>query len=103
MAYQTLTINKLQDLEEVKAKVQAETADYRHTIYVCGGAGCVSSHLSLIHICFPAGSGRRIYWRGVSAPSELIMLYESVCRETKKLGFKSEKRRYMPHVTLIRK
>lgn len=44
MAYQTLTINKLQDLEEVKAKVQAETADYRHTIYVCGGAGCVSSH-----------------------------------------------------------
>ena len=51
---------------------------------------------------FPAGSGRRIYWRGVSAPSELIMLYESVCRETKKLGFKSEKRRYMPHVTLIR-
>ncbi len=51
---------------------------------------------------FPAGSGRRIYWRGVSTPSELIMLYESVCRETEKLGFKSEKRRYTPHVTLIR-
>ncbi len=46
--------------------------------------------------------GRRLYWRGVNPSPELLKLYERVCRETEKLGFKSEKRGYTPHVTLIR-
>ena len=51
---------------------------------------------------FPSGQDRCLYWRGVSKTPELQRLYDRVCRETEKLGFKREKRGYTPHVTLIR-
>ena len=51
---------------------------------------------------FPSGQDRRLYWRGVSKTPELMELYENVCREVERLGFKREKRGYVPHVTFAR-
>ena len=44
MAIYTLKIKTPQDLEELRSSFRQQTEGYRHTVYVCGGAGCVSSH-----------------------------------------------------------
>ena len=44
MAIYTLKIKTPEDLEELRKNFREQTANFRHTIYVCGGAGCVSSH-----------------------------------------------------------
>ena len=44
MAIYTLKIRTPEDLEELRSSFKQQTEGYRHTIYVCGGAGCVSSH-----------------------------------------------------------
>lgn len=47
-AFYTLKIGSLADLQELRDTFRAENSKYTHTIYVCGGAGCVSSHCSEI-------------------------------------------------------
>ena len=44
MAIYTLKIKTPEDLTELRQSFREQTEGYRHTIYVCGGAGCVSSH-----------------------------------------------------------
>ena len=44
MAIYTLKIKTPDDLAELKKSFEEQTSQYRHTIYVCGGAGCISSH-----------------------------------------------------------
>ena len=39
-----LTIKTRDDLVRLRDDIQAKTATYKYTVYVCGGAGCVSSH-----------------------------------------------------------
>ena len=47
-AFYTLKIGSLADLQELRDTLRTENSKYTHTIYVCGGAGCVSSHCSEI-------------------------------------------------------
>ena len=48
MAIRTMTINSQEELVEIKNRILEDHAKYRHTVYVCGGAGCVSSHCAEI-------------------------------------------------------
>ena len=44
MARQIMKLRSLEDLEAMKELFRVETLKYRHTVFVCGGAGCESSH-----------------------------------------------------------
>ena len=44
MARQVMKLRSVDDLEAMKELFRVETRKYRHTVYVCGGAGCESSH-----------------------------------------------------------
>ncbi len=43
-AIYSLKIKTPADLEELRENFLKRTTGYRHTIYICGGAGCISSH-----------------------------------------------------------
>ena len=43
-AIYSLKIKTPADLEELRGNFQKRTSGFRHTIYICGGAGCISSH-----------------------------------------------------------
>jgi 2'-5' RNA ligase len=52
---------------------------------------------------FPNERRPRVVWIGISQGADsLASLQSAVSEETKKLGFKSEKREYSPHITLGR-
>ncbi len=43
-AIYSLRIKTPADLEELRENFRKRASGYRHTIYICGGAGCISSH-----------------------------------------------------------
>lgn len=43
-AIYSVKIKSPADLEELRQSFQERTSGYRYTIYICGGAGCISSH-----------------------------------------------------------
>ena len=43
-AIYSLRIKSPADLEELRDSFHKRTGGFRHTIYICGGAGCISSH-----------------------------------------------------------
>lgn len=47
-AIYALKIRSREDLVELRDTFREQNSGYRHTIYVCGGAGCVSSHCTEI-------------------------------------------------------
>lgn len=59
----------------------------------------------LLHIggmgCFHR-SGGDLYWAGVERTAPLCGLYDSLCAELQKRGFKIDSRLYRPHLTLVR-
>ncbi len=48
MAIYTLKLKTVEDLKELRQAFQDQTTGYRHTVYVCGGAGCNSSNSDAI-------------------------------------------------------
>ena len=44
MAKYAPRLNSVEDLQAIKEAFLAETEEYRHTVIVCGGTGCVSAH-----------------------------------------------------------
>lgn len=48
MSIYTLKLSTVKDLEELRQSFQESTTGYRHTVYVCGGAGCNSSNSDAI-------------------------------------------------------
>ncbi|NLV87182.1 MAG: (2Fe-2S) ferredoxin domain-containing protein, partial [Clostridiales bacterium] len=43
-AIYTLNVKTHADLEELRQNFIDANSDFRHTVYVCGGGGCTSSH-----------------------------------------------------------
>ena len=68
-----------------------------------GAVGCAPLRVSLNGVGrFRLNGGRAVLWAGVQATDELLELHAACERALRAIGYRPERRRYMPHVTLAR-
>lgn len=80
--------NNLNNLVQV---LKNEAARHRRTRFCVSGCGA-----------FPNRLHPRVIWVGITATPELMDLQHGVDRETGRLGYPSEERKFSPHLTLGR-
>lgn len=91
-----LTLKFLGDVSESNQEmlseiIQSSALSHHNFELSIGGTGA-----------FPNESRPRVLWVGVEAPTELSSLQRSIDLETARLGYKSDRRPFSPHLTIGR-
>ncbi|MBD3349220.1 MAG: RNA 2',3'-cyclic phosphodiesterase [Candidatus Eisenbacteria bacterium] len=91
-----LTLRFLGDVPEEKIPAVAEAAEAAAT-------GIEPFDMTTTALgAFPSPARPRVIWAGIDAPDALYELQESLESELSRIGFRRERRRFHPHVTLGR-